>query len=435
MNSYFYERNTINPNNDFRRLRIDDNPFDSFNQSDYSINDYNNYNFANTFTYTQPKTQRFDDFVFDKKIRDLKTNIKPLQIKNFYSNANTLSDRKVQKYEPLYSQINNTQKIDGRKDLMNNFFNENRGSKYSTKTNPVQKSNFLYSTNTHNYTKNEIQNPNSINDKAPKSSIFQFEQNYNNDTLLNKYQYENYNKSNYSNQTGLNYNIKPDNNQIMNNIQKSDNFQIINNNNGFNINPVKVQTINNIQDYNNLQLINNANNINANYNMSPQLMNKTTYNNQYSKEYLNINNLFSDNNKKMQNLENEFINKNNSNNFNIINNNINDFNNNKNINNQSQKDFEDKNNEYLTNSPQIKTNQRNNTNPQFENSSYFPKTTLQLSNETESRNNYYNNNIQTKNANYIESKNPNLDFDFPKKKNEPTIPRSINSNSSKCLKW
>ena len=37
MNSYFYERNTINPNNDFRRLRIDDNPFDSFNQSDYYL--------------------------------------------------------------------------------------------------------------------------------------------------------------------------------------------------------------------------------------------------------------------------------------------------------------------------------------------------------------------------------------------------------------
>ena len=43
MNSYFYERNTINPNNDFRRLRID-NPFDSFNQSDYSMNNYSNYN-------------------------------------------------------------------------------------------------------------------------------------------------------------------------------------------------------------------------------------------------------------------------------------------------------------------------------------------------------------------------------------------------------
>jgi hypothetical protein len=158
MNSYFYERNTINPNNDFRRLRIDDNPFDSFNQSDYSINDYNNYNFTNTFTYTQPKTQRFDDFVFDKKIRDLKTNIKPLPLKNFYSNTNTLSDRKEMKYDPFYSQINNTQKIDGIKDLMNNFFNENRGSKlYSTKTNPVPKSNFLYSTNTHNYTKSEIQ--------------------------------------------------------------------------------------------------------------------------------------------------------------------------------------------------------------------------------------------------------------------------------------
>ena len=437
MNSYFYERNTINPNNDFRRLRIDDNPFDSFNQSDYSINDYNNYNFTNTFTYTQPKTQRFDDFVFDKKIRDLKTNIKPLPLKNFYSNTNTLSDRKEMKYDPFYSQINNTQKIDGIKDLMNNFFNENRGSKlYSTKTNPVPKSNFLYSTNTHNYTKSEIQNPNSINDKAPKSSRIQFEQNYNNDTLINKYQYENYDKNNYSNQTGLNYNIKPDNNQIMNNIQKSDNFQIINNNNDFHINPDKVQTMNNIQDYNNLQSINNVNNINANYSMSPQLLNKSSYNNQYSKDYLNINNLYIDNNKKMQNLENEFINNNNSNNFNIINNinnNINDFNNNKNINNQSQKDFEDKNNEYLTNTPQIKTNQRNNVNPQFEKSAYFPKTTLQLSNETVSRTNYYNNNIQTKNANLIESKNPNLDFDSTRNKNisdAPNVPAMTNDQNT-----
>ena len=124
MNSYFYERNTINPNNDFRRLRID-NPLDSFNQSDYSMNDYNNYNnniFTNTFTYTQPKTQRFDDFVLDKKIRDLKTNIKPLPLKNIYNNINIINDKKEQKYEPFYTESNNTQKIDDIKDLMNNFF-------------------------------------------------------------------------------------------------------------------------------------------------------------------------------------------------------------------------------------------------------------------------------------------------------------------------
>ena len=85
MSSYFYERNTINPNNDFRRLRID-NPLDSFNQSDYSMNDYNNYNnniFTNTFTYTQPKTQRFDDFVLDKKNKRFKNKYKASSIKKY----------------------------------------------------------------------------------------------------------------------------------------------------------------------------------------------------------------------------------------------------------------------------------------------------------------------------------------------------------------
>ena len=435
MNSYFYERNTINPNNDFRRLRID-NPLDSFNQSDYSMNDYNNYNnnniFTNTFTYTQPKTQRFDDFVLDKKIRDLKTNIKPLPLKNIYNNINIINDKKEQKYEPFYTESNNTQKIDDIKDLMNNFFIENRGPKlYSTKTNPVSRSNFLYSTNTHSYSKSQIQSPNIINNEAPKSSRIQIEGNYNNDTLLNKYHYENYDKNNYSNQTGLNYNIKPDNNQIMNNIQKSDNFQLINNNNDFNIKPDKVQTLNNIQNYNNLQSINNINNINVNYNLNPQLMNKSTYNNQYLKDYLNLNNIYSDNNKKMKDVENDFINSNSINNFNIINNNNNDFSNHNNINNQSQKDFEDKRNEYLTNSPQIKTNQRNNVNPHFVKSAYYPKSTLQISNETVSRNNFYNNNnIQTKNGIFIESKNLNLDFDSAINKNISNMPSVTNDQTT-----
>ena len=437
MNSYFYERNTINPNNDFRRLRID-NPFDSFEQSNYSMNDYNNYNnnsFSNTFTFTQPKAKRFDDFVLNKKIRDLKTNIKPLPLKNIYNNVNTINDRKEQKNEPFYSQNNNTQKIDDIKDLMNNFFIENRGSKlYSTKTNPVPKTNFLYSTNTHSITKSEIQNPSIINNEAPKSPLIQIEQNYNNDILLNNNQYENYEKNNYANQAGLNYNIKPDNNQIMNNIQKPDNFPLINNNNNFNIKPDKGQTMNNIQEYNNnLQSINNTNEINVNYNLNPQLMNKSTYNNQYSKDYLNINNIYSDNNKKMKDIENKFINNNNFNNFNIINNNINNFNNNNIINNKNQKNIEEKNNEYLTNSPQIKTNQRNNFNPQFSKSAYYPKTTLQLNNETIFRNNFYNNNIQTKNGNFIESKNLNLDFDSLSNKNisnMSNVPAMINNQNT-----
>jgi len=427
MNSYFYERNTINPNNDFRRLRID-NPFDSFNQSDFSMSNYSNYNnniFTNTFTNTQPKTQRFDDFVIDKKIRDLKTNIKPLPLKNIYSNANFLADRKEMKYEPFNFQNNNTQRIDDIKDIMNNFFIENRGSKfYSTKTNPVPKSNFLYSINTHNFTKSGIQSPSIINNEAPKSSRIQTELNYNNDTLLNKYQYENYDKNNYSNQAGLNYDIKPDNNQIMNNIQKSDNFQLINNNNDFNIKPDKGQIMNNIQDYNNIQSLNNINNMNVNYNLSPQLLSKSTYNNQYSNNYININNLYSENNSKIHDIQNEFIN---NNNFNNIHNNINELNNN-NINNQNQKSVEEKNFEYLTSSPQIKTNQRNNINPQFAKSAYFPKTTLQLNNEAVSRNNFYNNNIQTKNANFIESKNLNFNFDSPKKNisNLPNVPAMAN---------
>lgn len=424
MSSYFYERNTINANNDFRRLRID-NPFDSFNQSDYGINNYNNYdnfNFTNTFTYTQPKTQRFDDFVIDKKIRDLKTNIKPLPLKQIYSNSNSLSDREEQKYEPFSSQSKNTQKINDIKDLMNNFFIENRGPKlYSTKTNPTPQINFLFSNKPHNYMKSDIQNQSIINNEAPKSSRIHNEPNYNNDTLLNKYQYENYENNNYSNQTDLNYYIKPDNNQITNNIENSDNFQFINNSNDFNINLDKGQTMNNIQEYDNIQSINN---INDDYNINTQLMSKSMNYNQYSKD-INISNIYSDNNNSIQNLENELIDNNN---------NINDLNNN--FNNQTldkpQKDIEDKNNEYLTSSPQINANQRNNVNPQFLKSAYFPKTTLQLNNEAISKNNLYNNNIQTKNTNFIDSKNlnfNNFNFDSLQNKNISNIPSMANEQT------
>jgi len=440
MSSYFYERNTINVNNDFRRLRID-NPFDSFNQSDYSISDYNNYdkfNFTNTFTYTQPKSQRFDDFVIDKKIRDLKTNIKPLPLKHIYGNSNSLSDREEQKYEPFSPQNKNTQKINDIKSLMNNFIIENKGPKlYSTKTNPIPQSNFLFPNKPHNYMKNEIRSQSILNNEAQKSYRINVEPNYYNDTLLNKYQYENYENNNYSNQNDLNYYIKPDNNQIMNNIQNSDNFQFINNSNDFNSNPDGGQTMNNIQEYVNIKSINNINDINANYDLNPQLMSKSTYFNQYSKD-ININNLYSDNNNSIQNLENELIDNNNTlnnlNNFNNNENNINELNINNNFNNQTldqpQKDIEDKNNEYLSNSPQIKANQINDVNPLFFKSAYFPKTTLQLNNEAISKNNLYNSIIQTKNTHFFDSKNLNFNFDSLQNKNISNMPPMANEQIS-----
>ena len=362
------------------------------------------FNLANSINFTQPRASRFDDFILEKKIRDLKTNIKPFPSKSIYNNPNTLNDRRELKYESLYFQNNNKQKFDGIKDLSNSVYIENRSSKfYSVKTNPIPKSNFIYSTNTHNYSNSGIQSPNRINNDIPKYSRIQTEtnyNNYNNDTLLNNYQYENYEKSNYSNQTDFNYNNNPENNQAMNNIQNLDNFQLIGDHNNYNYNnePDKGQTMNNIQNYDSLQSIDNNNDINANYNLNSQLMSESDNNSLYLKDYITINNIYSNHNKNIQDVDNTFINNNN-------------------VNNQIQKDIEDKNNEYLNNSPQFKINQKNDIdiNPLLK-SAYFQNTTLQLNNEEVSKNNYFNNH-QTKDDNFIESNNLNLNFNSPQNEN------------------
>lgn len=329
MTTNFYFKNNYNPNIGFNRLSID-NPFNYYGmptQTKYIISNNTNYSNYATNTYRISRPQFINNFILEEENKGLKTNPKPLQMTNVY-NVNSINVRNEEKYNPYYYENNYPQRIDNVKDLMNYTYSTNRAPKFmNSKNNPTIQTFNTYSSNTNNISKVPGQRSNTAGITIPRSSrIPQNNQKVFN-TIYNNYHYQSRERKN----NDINYTPVTNNNQMVNNIQTINGYQI-DESNKLNNNDINNRYMNN-QIYDDTRNVKNINETYMNTNDNPQDMNTLLINN--------------DNNNP-----------------------------------QYSKSYEETNNAFLNGPSQTKTAQRANVNPQFVNSSRLPSTTYQLNNDS-----------------------------------------------------